>query len=122
MKNQEFTPVSRLSSFGHAFSGVKKFFREEPNARVHLLATVVVLILAVYLKATRIELALLIIVMGMVWAAEIFNTAIERIMDFISPRIDPKVKVIKDMSAAAVLVCAILAAAVGLIIFIPKII
>lgn len=122
MKNKEFTPVSRLSSFGHAVSGVKKFFREEPNARVHLLATVVVLILALYLKATPIEWALLMIVMGMVWAAEIFNTAIERIMDFISPRIDPKVKLIKDMSAAAVLVCAILAAAVGLIIFIPKII
>ncbi|HUM64458.1 MAG TPA: diacylglycerol kinase family protein [Chitinophagaceae bacterium] len=122
MKNQDFSPGSRLSSFGHAFSGIQKFFQEEPNARIHLLATVVVLILAAYLNASRIEWILLTIVIGMVWAAEIFNTAIERIMDFISPHIDPKVKLIKDMSAAAVLVCAVLAAAVGLIIFIPKII
>jgi diacylglycerol kinase len=63
-----------------------------------------------------------IIVTAMVWAAEIFNTVVEKIMDHITPEQHPGVKVIKDLSAAAVLVTAIAALIAGLIIFIPKII
>ena len=63
----------------------------------------------------------LIIVIGFVWVAEFFNTAIERIMDFISPGQHPEVRFIKDMSAGAVLLAALTAAITGGIIFIPEI-
>ncbi len=121
MKNKKSASPSRWSSFRFAIAGIRKFFLEEPNARIHLLITVVAFILAARLKVSQTELILLIIVMGMVWMAEIFNTAIERIMDFISPEQNSNVGTIKDLSAAAVLVSAIIAAATGLIIFIPKI-
>lgn len=121
MKHKKFSSHSRASSFGFAIKGIQKFFQEEPNARIHLLITVAVFIAAAYLRVSRTEFALLVIVMGMVWVSEIFNTAIERIMDFIYPDHDEKIETIKDLSAAAVLVSAIIAAAVGLIVFIPKI-
>ena len=121
MKNKKSASPSRLSSFRFAIDGIRTFFLEEPNARVHLLITVVVFIMAGSMRVSSTELILLIIVMGMVWIAEIFNTAIERIMDFISPEQNSKVGAIKDLSAAAVLVAAIIAAATGLIVFIPKI-
>ena len=58
---------------------------------------------------------------GFVWSAEIFNTAIESMMDHLSPEKHPRVKYIKDLAAGAVLVAAITAIIAGLIIFIPKI-
>jgi len=66
------------------------------------------------------EIISLIIVTGFVWVAEIFNTAIEKIMDFIAPGYHPEVKRIKDLAAAAVLVAAFIALVTGALIFIPK--
>jgi len=62
----------------------------------------------------------LLIVMALVWITEILNTCIEKIMDFVHPEYHPKVKIIKDMAAAAVLIMAIVAVIVGGLIFIPK--
>lgn len=111
---------SRLNSFGFAFNGLFKFFREEPNARIHLMATIVVILGAVYFKISTIEVVALIIVTGLVWVAEIFNTAIESIMDFITTQRNPQVEFIKDLAAGAVLVAAVIAAITGAIVFIPK--
>lgn len=122
MKSKECNVYSRLKSFRYAIKGMQRFFLDEPNARIHLLLTVAVFIAATYLRVPAKEFALLVIVVGMVWMAEIFNTAVERIMDFISPGYNEKVKVIKDISAAAVLVSSIIAAAVGLTVLVPKII
>lgn len=113
---------SRTDSIGFAMNGIQRFFREEPNARIHLLATVTVCILAGCLHVSSTEWCLLILAMGLVWTMEILNTAIERIMDFISTTHDTRIKVIKDLAAAAVLLSAAIAAAIGLIVFIPKII
>ncbi len=66
------------------------------------------------------ESSILVVVTGFVWAAEIFNTAIEKIMDYISIDREPEIKFIKDVAAAAVLVAAITAFITGCIIFIPK--
>jgi diacylglycerol kinase len=62
----------------------------------------------------------LLIVMALVWITEIFNTCIEKVMDFVSPEYHPKVKVIKDIAAAAGLIMAIVAVIAGGMIFIPK--
>lgn len=112
--------TSRIESIRYAIHGVQKFFREEPNARIHLLATGIVCVAALYLRVSKTELLLLIMVMGLVWISEIFNTAIENIMDFVSTGRDERIKAIKDLSAAAVLVSVIIAVATGLLVFIPK--
>lgn len=110
----------RLQSFRHAFNGIRLFLRSEPNGRIHFAATVLVIIAGVWLHCSLSEWAMLIIVMAMVWLTEMLNTAIEKIMDHITPEQHPGVKWIKDVAAGAVLVAALAAAIVGALIFIPK--
>jgi len=86
------------------------------------MATVAVFTLAVLVGVTRTELIALVFAIGFVWVAEMFNTCIERVMDFVSEHRHPQVKFIKDLAAAAVLVAAITAFIVGAIVFIPKLI
>jgi diacylglycerol kinase len=115
--NKPFSLSKRLQSFKYAFTGIVFFFKQEHNARIHLLATITVIVLSVILSVSKPEVVALILSVGFVWASEIFNTAIEKIMDFISPEKNDKVK---DLSAAAVLIAAITALATGCIVFIPK--
>lgn len=120
MKSKPFSFRERVNSFRFAWEGICKFFVREHNARIHLVATFTVVVAACCLPVSRNEMILLLIVTGMVWTAEIFNTAIERIMDFISPEYHPEVKSIKDLAAAAVFVTAFIALGTGALIFIPK--
>src|SRR5436190_10424545 len=120
MKQQPFSFRARLNSFGFAFNGLYTFFKQEPNARIHLIATITAGIAAVYFNVSFFEIIALIIVTGFVWVAEIFNTAIERIMDFISMEENSNIKFIKDLAACGVLISAITAMVTGAIIFIPK--
>ncbi|WP_385895030.1 diacylglycerol kinase family protein [Terrimonas alba] len=120
MKQGTISFRSRLNSFGFAARGILKFFQQEPNAWIHLVATIAVFTSSVYFGISGFELLALIIVTGFVWVAEMFNTVIERVMDFISPAYHTQVAFIKDLAAGAVLVSAIIAAITGLIVFIPK--
>ncbi len=120
-RNIPFSLRARGQSFKYAFEGIKAFFKEEHNARIHLAATVMVVILSIALPVTIIEIIALTLSIGFVWVAEIFNTAIEKAMDFMSTESDSRIKVIKDLSAAAVLVAAAVALVTGCLIFIPKI-
>ena len=122
MKQETIFLKSRLNSFGFAARGIRKFFQQEPNAWIHLVATISVFTSSIYFGISGFELLALIIVTGLVWVAEMFNTVIERVMDFISPTYHPRVAFIKDLAAGAVLISAIVAAITGLIVFIPKII
>ncbi len=115
-----FSLQSRLKSFSYSFSGLKQLLRSEHNAWIHLLFTVAVVIMSIVLKVNRIEIIALTIVIGIVWIAELFNTCIEKIIDFISIERLPALKAIKDMAAAAVLISAICAIITGCIIFVPK--
>lgn len=117
---QPFSFAARFRSVGFALEGVIKFFRLEHNARIHLVATLAVIVAAVVVGVSRLEAIALTIVIGQVWIMEIINTAIERTVDFISEKKDTRIKIIKDLSAAAVLVTAIVAVVVGCYIFIPK--
>ena len=118
--NKPFSLRARARSFKYAFVGMINFFKAEHNAILHLLATITVLVLAIVFHISGIEIITLILAIGFVWAAELFNTAIEKMMDFISTEQNPKIKLIKDLSAAAVLVAACSAISVGCIVFIPK--
>ncbi len=121
MKDEHFSIKARRKSFEYAFSGIKDFIISEHNARLHFAATVVVIVIAILLKVNYTEAILLTIVTGLVWICELINTAIEKIMDFITLEKLPKIKFIKDIGAAAVLVAAFIALITGCLIFIPKI-
>ncbi|HTD93542.1 MAG TPA: diacylglycerol kinase family protein [Chitinophagaceae bacterium] len=112
---------TRVASFGFAIQGIRQFFREEPNAWIHLIATIGVFITGYLTRVSWREAAILVLVTGMVWVAEVFNTAIENIVDLISPDWHRSAGLIKDLSAAAVLLAALTALITGAIIFIPKI-
>jgi len=121
MKNKEpFSIQTRGRSFRHAFEGIKDFFRSEHNAWLHLLGTIAAVVLAVIVHVSRMEIIALTFAIGFVWIAELFNTAIEKIMDFVSAEQHPKIRFIKDLSAAAVLVAAVVAFITGCFVFIPK--
>lgn len=111
---------ARIKSIGYAINGVKLFLIGQHNAWLHLVATGTVIILAFVYRVSFLEAAALAFAIGMVWVAEIINTAIEMIMDFISMDKHPVIKIIKDVSAGAVLVAAIISLIIGCIVFIPK--
>jgi len=109
----------RLSSFGYAFQGIAILFRTQVHPWIHLCATVVVVGLAIYFDLPAYEWALLILCIIIVLAAEAFNTAIEYLTDLVSPDYNPLAGKVKDLAAAAVLLCAIGAAVIGLLILGP---
>jgi diacylglycerol kinase len=121
MKNQKFSISQRIKSFTHAFNGLKILLREEHNARIHLLAAILVVIAGVVLKISTIEWIAIVFAIGFVITTEIINSSIENIADFISPAKHEKIKKIKDLAAAGVLISAVTSLIVGLIIFLPKI-
>lgn len=111
----------RIKSFGYAFQGIGNFIRKEPNAWIHCTAVVVVTSLGLYYGISATEWCIVILCFGLVLMAEAFNTAIERLVDLVSPDFHPLAGTIKDVAAGAVLLGAIAVAIVGCIIFIPYI-
>jgi len=120
MKKEKFSINKRLASFKFAFNGIRILLKEEHNSRIHFLAAFCVIALAYIFKISSIEWIALIFVIGFVIVVEIINTSIENIADFISPEKNEKIKVIKDLAAAAVLVSAITSMIIGLIVFVPR--
>lgn len=116
-----FSIRERSRSFSFALEGVQSFLTSQPNAAIHLIFTIVVIAAAILFGASGKEWIALMLSIGFVWSAEIFNTAIEAAMVHLSSGKHQRVKFIKDVSAAAVLVSALTALLVDLIIFIPKI-
>lgn len=120
MERRKFSVGARLRSFRFAAEGVRDFFLAEHNAWLHLTATVAVIIAAWWTGVSETEALALVLVVGLVWVAEMFNTCIERIADMISMEQHPKIRLIKDVSAGAVLLAACTALITGIIIFFPK--
>jgi diacylglycerol kinase (ATP) len=112
----------RVKSFGFAFTGLIDLFKSEPNARIHALATMCALTAGFVLKISGAEWCVIIIVIALVWAAEGFNTVIEKLVDHLFPAYHETARITKDIAAGAVLICAIAAFICGLIIFLPKVI
>lgn len=121
-KNKKFLLGERMKSFAFAWNGLKIFWREEPNSRIHFLATAVVIITGFLLKISKSEWFAVLLSIGFVLVTEIINTSIENLADFVSPGKDDRIKKIKDLSAAAVFIAAVTALLIGLIIFLPKIV
>lgn len=116
---EKFTIKKRIKSFGYAWKGIRSFIHYEHNAWIHLCITVIVLIAGWILNIQKSEWIAIAICIGLVLAAEGFNTAIERLVNLVSPDKHPIAGDVKDIAAGAVLICAIVSAIVGLMIFIP---
>lgn len=107
----------QLKKFGHATRGLWALTSGEPHFRIHLLATTAVIVSGALMGISLLEWFMLIVAISMVLMAEALNTVIERMMDLLHPEVHPKVKVIKDVSAAAVLIAAVAAIVIGVLVF-----
>ena len=104
------------ASFRHAFDGIRYVVRTQRNARIHLAAVVIVVLLGLYVGLDRVEWALIVLTIGAVLASEWFNTAAEVTIDLCTPEPHPLAKIAKDVAAGAVLVAAAAAVLVGLLV------
>ncbi len=111
--------VARYQSFGHAFRGWGYALRTQPNTWIHALITVAVFLMAFWLRLPMRDWAVLLVMTAVVWAAEFFNTAIEAVVNLVSPDHHPLAKASKDAAAGAVLIAALIAVLVGLLILGP---
>lgn len=112
----------RANSFRAAFVGLYEGLKNQWNFKFHLIAACLVIALGFYFEVSKIEWCILLLCCALVISLELINTAIELLCDFIEPNKNEKIRVIKDISAAGVLISAIVAAIVGGIVFVPKII
>ena len=111
--------TSLWKSFGHAAAGVAYVLKTQRNARIHAALAAAVVVLGLFLGLPRVEWAILVVTIGMVFVAEFVNTVVEAIIDLISPQIHPLARVAKDTASGAVLVLAVIAVVVGLLILGP---
>jgi diacylglycerol kinase (ATP) len=118
--NKDRSWAARLRSFGDALRGLTVLLATQPNARVHAALSVVAVALGWWLALSKVEWLFVVGAIGLVWVAEGFNTAIEFLVDLVSPQIDPRAGRVKDMAAGAVFAAAITAIVIGALIFWPK--
>lgn len=119
---EKFSFKKRAKSFVYAAKGIKSFISREHNAWIHSTATLATIVLGIILHISRTEWIAIVLCIGMVFSAEAFNTAIERLVNLVSPDYNKTAGDVKDIAAGAVLLCAVAAAIVGFIIFLPKLI
>lgn len=110
-----------IGCFKFAWRGLLHFFRFEQNAYVHLLAVTVVVYAGYYFHIKSSEWVAIVLCIGLVFCTEVINTAIERIVNFVSPAFHKDAGIIKDLGAAAVLVASIISVVVAVLIFLPYI-
>jgi diacylglycerol kinase len=121
-EKKEFSIIARIKSANHAWRGLYIFFVVRHDSWVHLFFALLAVYLGFVLNISSTEWLILVLTLGIVIAAEAFNTAIEIDIDLTSPQYHPYAKDTKDVAAGAVGITAIMACIVGLIIFLPKII
>jgi len=107
----------RFRSLRYALRGIREMLRTEVNARIHLLATVIVIVVGLLLHIDRIEWLAVTLSITAVWVAEAFNTAFESLCDVTSEEFHPMVERAKDVAAGAVLASSIGALVVAVLVF-----
>ena len=120
-EHKKFSLRDRGKSFRYAFNGVRILWNEEHNFRIQLISAVLVIGAGFIFRISLNEWLAVILSIVFVLALEIINSSIENLADFVSPGKHEKIKKIKDISAAGVLIAALAALAIGLMIFLPKI-
>ena len=110
----------RIQSFGYASRGIRLVFSSEANMKIHILIAVVVVICGFFFNISISEWIYCLLCIGLVFSAEMINTAIENVVDLASPEHHELAGKAKDIAAGAVLICAIISVLIGLLIFVPK--
>lgn len=108
-----------MDSFKYAFKGLWTLVRTQPNARIHLVASAIVIGAGFFLGVSRNEWLWLTVAMGSVWVTEAMNTALEFITDLVSPEYHPLAGHTKDVAAGAVLLAAFMAIIIACLVFGP---
>jgi diacylglycerol kinase len=121
MIDKKFSFPGRIKSFGNAFRGIFYAFKTQHNIWIHSLVIVVVVIAGFIFKLDVMEWGLVVLAIGLVLATEMINTAIEWLVDLVSPEYKEKAGLIKDVAAGAVLIAAVISVIIGIIVFLPKI-
>lgn len=122
MKPKSLDKKKLRHSFKYAFNGIKTCINNEQNMFIHFTVATIVVIGAILFKISVIEWMLCLVMIALVFAAELINTSIENLCDLVSQEENKFIKVAKDTAAGAVLVFAISAFLIGIMIFVPKII
>ena len=118
-----FLNIKKLAdSFKFAVSGMKSVFQEEQTFRIETLIAILVVIAIFYFNLPLGEKAIIFIMIFLVLTAELINSLFERILDFLHPLFNPRVKKIKDVSSAMVLFSCFAAALMGILVFLPQLI
>lgn len=115
--NKELNLKSRVRSFSYALNGLHEFFASQTNAWIELIAMLVLLFLGFYYHISNAEWLSILLAIGLVFTAEILNTAIEYLTDLVSPNHHPLAGKVKDLASAAVLLACMVALIIGVIIF-----
>jgi diacylglycerol kinase (ATP) len=110
-----------FDSFNYAFEGIIHVLRTQRNLRIHFLVAFLVLIVALVIDVTKLELIALLISITFVMIAEMLNTAVEAAIDIATTSFDPMAKLAKDIAAGAVLIAAVNAIIVGYLVFAGKV-
>lgn len=110
-----------IKSTTFAIKGIGSMIKSENNARIHLLASALVISAGFYFQLNLQEWLWISLAITLVWILEALNTAIEAIIDLVSPKFHPLAGKAKDIAAGAVLIASIFALIVGTIIFLPKV-
>jgi undecaprenol kinase len=112
---------SWMGTFSNAISGIIEALKSEKNMRFHLICSIIVLLASYYFSITKTEWLFILFAIGGIFALELMNSAIERVVDLVTAEYHPLAKQAKDLAAGAVFVYAVLSVAIGIIIFFPYI-
>lgn len=110
-----------IQSFNNAINGIIYTIRTERNMKFHIFAAVAVLLLSLFFKLSRIEFLIVCMTISLVIICELFNTAVEVIVDIIVDVYHPKARIVKDVAAGAVLLSAFLSIIVAYFIFFDRV-
>jgi diacylglycerol kinase (ATP) len=114
-------PATVFDSFNNAAEGIVHALRTQRNMRIHLAIATIVIVVALIVNVTKIELIALLISITFVLIAEMINTAVEAAIDIATTSFDPMAKLAKDIAAGAVLIASVNALAVGYLVFAGKV-
>lgn len=110
-----------IDSFGHAFAGLGYALRTQPNIRIQAVSTLAVIIIGLWARLDAIQWALISLATGLVWIAELSNTALEAVVDLVSPEYHQIARIAKDVKAATVVIGSLAALMVGIFILLPAV-
>ena len=117
---QQLKANKTYKAFVNAFAGLSYFFGHERNGRYQLIIGVLTVILSILLRIARHEWMIVLLCIGTVLSAEMMNSALEKLCDYVQPSFSLQIKIIKDVAAGAVLFICIISAITGALIFFPK--